>query len=115
MAVEKSLGRVKNISRGGMFIEVYDAPKLGAKFSGNLSLNVPLRVIGVVRRTVPHYGIGVSFIIPGQVDQRRFEALLIALAHGSDTTTAGAKPPHANPEGPLRCFAAAATGRHSGA
>ena len=107
-------GRVRNISREGMFIQLEEALDPGAKFSGNLSLNIPLRVIGVVRRTVPQYGIGVSFVIPEQVDKRRFEALLIALACGSDPTTAGANPPQTKPDEPLLCFAAAATRRHSG-
>jgi hypothetical protein len=101
-------GRVRNISRGGMFIEVDNPPEPGAKFSANLSLNVPLRVIGLVRRATPRYGIGVSFVIPEEADQRRFEALLVALAHGSDPTMAAAKPPEGNPDGPLRCFAAVA-------
>jgi len=101
-------GRVRNISRQGMFIEVDNPPQPGAKFSANLSLNVPLRVIGLVRRTTPRYGIGVSFLIPDQVDQRRFEALLVALAHGSDPAMAAAKPADANPDGPLRCFAVVA-------
>ncbi len=78
-----------------------------------LSLNVPLRVICVVRRIVPQYGIGVSFVIPEQVDKRRFEALLIALARGADPTKTGAKRPQAKPDEPLLCFAAAATRRHS--
>lgn len=102
-------GRVRNISREGMFIQLDEALEPGAKFSGNLSLNIPLRVIGLVRRTVPQYGIGVSFLIPEQVDKRRFEALLIALAQGSDPATTGATPPQAKPDEPPRCFAAAAT------
>ena len=106
-------GRVRNISRGGMFIEVANPPEPGAKFSANLSLNVPLRIIGLVRRTTPRYGIGVSFLIPDQADQRRFEALLVALAHGSDPATAAAKPAEGNPDGPLRCFAAVAGSRDS--
>jgi hypothetical protein len=106
-------GRVKNISREGMFIELDDVPEPGARFFGNLSLNAPLRVIGLVRRTVPQYGIGVSFVIPDQVDKRRFEALLIALAQGSGPATTGANTPQAKPDEPLRCFAAAATGHRS--
>src|SRR5260370_21617721 len=86
-------GRVRNISREGMFIELDDAPEPGAKFSGNLSLNVPLRVICVVPRIVPHYGIGVSFVIPDQVDKRRFEALLIALAPGAGPVKTRAQRP----------------------
>lgn len=107
-------GRVRNISREGMFIELDDAPEPGAKFSGSLSLNVPLGVVCVVRRAVPQYGIGVSFTIPQQVDRMRFEALLIALALGADPATTSAKPPQAKPDEPLLCFAAAATRRHMG-
>jgi hypothetical protein len=105
-------GRVRNISREGMFIELKEAPQPGAKFYANLSLNVPLRVLCLVRRTVPQYGIGVTFVIPKQVDKRRFEALLIALACGADPTATGAMAPQVKPE-PLLCFAAAATQRHS--
>jgi hypothetical protein len=107
-------GRVRNISREGMFIELDNVLEPGAEFSANLSLNVPLRVIGLVRRTVPQYGVGVSFVIPEQVDKSRFEALLIALAHGSDPATTGAKPQQAKPDEPLLCLAAAATRGHSG-
>ena len=106
-------GRVMNISREGMFIELDDALEPGAKFSGNLSLNVPLRVMCVVRRIVPQYGIGVSFVIPEQADKRRFEALLIALARGSDPAATGSNLPQAKPDEPLLCFAAAANERHS--
>ena len=108
-------GRVRNISREGMFIELDDAPEPGSTFSGNLSLNVPLRVICLVRRIVPQYGVGVSFAIPEVVDKRRFEALLIALARGADPATAGAKLPQVKPDEPLLCFAAAAIRRDSGA
>jgi PilZ domain len=104
-------GRVRNISREGMFIELADPPEPGAKFCANLSLNVPLRVICLVRRTVPQYGIGVSFIIPEHADKKRFEALLIALACGADPTATGTKAPQPKPDEPLLCFAAAATGR----
>ena len=101
-------GRVRNISRQGMFIEVDNPAERGAKFTANLSLNIPLRIIGVVRRTTPRYGVGVSFLIPEQADQWRFEALLVALAQGSDPTMAAAKPADAKPDGPLRCFAVVA-------
>ena len=101
-------GRVENISREGMFIELDDdVPEAGEQFTGNLSLNVPLRVIGLVRRTVPHYGIGVSFVIPEPADQRRFAALLVALAEGSDPQTTGAELPEAKPDEPLCCVASA--------
>jgi hypothetical protein len=107
-------GRVRNISREGMFIELDDAPEPGAEFCGSLSLNFPLRVICEVRRIVSQYGIGVSFVIPEEVDKRRFEALLIALARGADSTTTGAEPPQAKPDEPLLCSEAAATRGHSG-
>ena len=97
-------GRVENISREGMFIELDDVPEVGEQFTGNLSLNVPLRVIGRVRRTVPRYGIGVSFAIPEQADRRRFEALLIALAKGSEPETAGVQLPQTKADEPLRSY-----------
>ena len=106
-------GRVRNISREGMFIELEGAPEPGAKFCANLSLNVPLRVMCLVRRTVPQYGIGVTFVIPEHGDKRRFEALLIALACGADPTATGAKAPQVKADEPRLCFAAAATQRHS--
>lgn len=102
-------GRVKNISREGMFIELDDVLEPGTKFFGNLSLNVPLRIAGLVRRTVPRYGIGISFVIPEHADKRRFEALLIALARGSDPVATNANPPQTKPNEPLLCFAATAT------
>ena len=103
-----------NLSREGLFIQLENAPRLGEQFSGNLSLNLPLRITGLVRRNVPQYGIGVSFVIPEQVDRRRFEALLIALALGEDPTATSAEPPQPKPEEPLLCLAAVATRHHSG-
>ena len=97
-----------------MFIELVDTPEPDVKFCANLSLNVQFRVICLVRRSVPQYGIGVSFVVPKQVDKRRFEALLIALASGADPTATGAKVPQAKPDEPLLSFAAAATRGHSG-
>src|SRR5260370_41225760 len=101
-------GRVRNISRGGMFIEVANPPEPGAKFSANLSLNVPLRVIGLVRRTTPRYGIGVSFLIPEPAAQRGFSTLLVGLGDGSDPGMAAPKPAAVNPRRSLRLFAALA-------
>src|SRR5260370_34917843 len=53
-------GRVRNISRQGMFIELDNPPKPAAKFSANLSLNVPLEAIGLRHNSAPHSGLAVS-------------------------------------------------------
>lgn len=77
-------GRVGNISREGMFIQLDEAMEPGATFSGNLSLNIPLRVIGLVRRTVPQYG-------HGQRELRRAARRMPALANCSWTADAAAR------------------------
>lgn len=74
----KQYGRVTDISRGGMFIELSDPPCLGASFTAYLALNAPLRINCTVHRMVSSQGVGVAFSVhPG--DKRRFEALLLAL------------------------------------
>src|SRR5260370_7584859 len=55
-------GRVRNISRGGMFIEVANPPDPGPKFLANLSVNVPLRIIGLAPPPTPRSVIGFSFL-----------------------------------------------------
>ena len=40
---KKYWGRVRNISRHGLFIELPDLPVLNAEFSASLALNKPLR------------------------------------------------------------------------
>jgi hypothetical protein len=85
-------GRVCDISRYGMFIELPDPPELNTWFLGRLALNEPLRVNCVVQRIVPGRGVGVAIVIPEEEGQRRFDALLFALAQGSGPSAASAKP-----------------------
>ena len=85
-------GRVTNISRTGMFIEVADPPEFNVKFSAYLALDTPLRLDCIVRRAVPGRGIGVTLSVP-QEGKERFAALLLALAHGSKPTAASVSIP----------------------
>ncbi|MGH9689718.1 MAG: PilZ domain-containing protein [Candidatus Acidiferrales bacterium] len=88
----KRWGRVTNISRKGMFIEIADAPPLDSAFPMRLALNTPLRIDCVVRRMVPGRGIGVSISLPDQ-SRKRFEALLLALGAGADPAATSASAP----------------------
>jgi hypothetical protein len=80
----KIWGRVRNVSRHGMFIELPDLPVVNAAFPARLALNKPLGMECVVRRLVPGRGIGVTVTIPGREERRRYEALLAALSLGSE-------------------------------
>jgi hypothetical protein len=80
---QQSRGRVTDISRGGMFVEVADPPPLGASFIVRIALNVPLQLDCVVRRVVDDRGVGVSLSV-GERAKKRFEALLLALSVGED-------------------------------
>jgi PilZ domain len=98
----KQYGRVTDLSRGGMFIEIADPPCLGANFTTFLALNSPLRLTCTVHRVLASRGVGVSFSVQS-ADKKRFEALLLAL--GSDdvpivTGVSGAKRKSAPPAGP---------------
>ena len=86
-------GRTKNISRSGMFIEIPDPPDLGSHFFASLALHSPLRIECRVRRVVTGRGIGVSIAALGKEGRMRYEALLVALALGSDPIAAGAQCP----------------------
>ncbi len=95
-------GRVRNISRSGMFIELSDLPEVNARFFANLALNKPLRIECVVRRVVPGRGIGVSITMSGEEGRTRYEALLVALSLGSGPVAAGVElPPEDEPQRPL--------------
>jgi hypothetical protein len=88
-------GRVHDISRTGMFIEIADCPWVNACFSAHLALNAPLSVECVVRRVVPGQGIGVTITIPDRQAKKRFNALLRALRHEAMPATAKARIPQA--------------------
>ncbi len=92
----KIWGTVTDVSRGGMFIEMANAPCIGAHFTVHLALNEPLRLTCVVRRVVPDLGIGVALSVPEQ-SRKRFQALLLALSAGADPATTSVKIPHTEP------------------
>jgi hypothetical protein len=50
------LGRVRDISQSGMFIETADCLWLNASFTARLALDAPLPLECVVRRIEPHQG-----------------------------------------------------------
>ena len=74
-------GRVRDISRDGMFIEIAEWPWVNAHFSARLSLDTPLEMECVVRRIVAGQGIGVTVAFQSTEGEKRFDALLRALRH----------------------------------
>ena len=76
--------RVRDISAGGMEVELADPFWIGARFSAELEIGAPIRMTCEVRYVVPGHGMGVSLVIPEESERHRFEALLAQLA-GSDT------------------------------
>jgi hypothetical protein len=72
-------GQVRNISRGGLFIELEQPLPMNASFCAFLALDTPLQLNCKVRRVVPERGIGVTVSVPASVRQR-FDGLLLALA-----------------------------------
>lgn len=77
----KLWGRIRNLSRTGLFIELpAGVPIPTDSFHARLALHKPLRVECVVRRIVPGQGIGVSIEIPDRIAALRYAALLVALS-----------------------------------
>jgi hypothetical protein len=98
----KLWGRVRNISRTGMFIEVPMLDERSGQFAANLALNEPLRMECVVRRVVPGCGVGVSITISDEEARARYEALLVALSLGCGPAAAGVPlPAEQDPQRPL--------------
>ena len=102
----QSWGRVTNVSRNGLFVEMAEPPSLGSRFTTRLALNVPLELDCLVRRVVPGRGIGVALSVPAR-SKRRFEALLLALSASSDPAATAAAAPRREPPQPLEKAAAA--------
>jgi hypothetical protein len=92
----KVWGRITDVSKSGLFIEMAGAPEPGQHFSVSLALNVPLKLNCTVRRVVPGLGIGVSLSAP-ESSKKRFEALLLALSAGGDSAAAAAQAPRPEP------------------
>jgi hypothetical protein len=77
-------GRIRNVSRHGMFIELPELPVANAVFTANVALNKPLGLECVVRRIVPGRGIGVTVTPLNAEAQTRYKALLVALSASSE-------------------------------
>jgi PilZ domain len=98
----KLWGRVRDISRTGMFIELPMLDDRRGRFAANLALNEPLRMECVVRRVVSGCGVGVTITIPEEEGQGRYEALLVALSLGCGPAAASVHPPpERDPQRPL--------------
>jgi len=72
-------GRVRNISAGGMFVELDNPLWVGANFTARLSLDNPLRLDCGVRRVEPGRGMGLAFITPDRENQAQLANLLETL------------------------------------
>lgn len=103
-------GRVTNISRGGMFIEMSEPPRVGTRFTVRLALNTPLEVEGIVRRIAPERGIGAAIFVR-EKERKRFEALLLAIGEGADPAVTATKVPPPPRETPRAMIATAGSGR----
>lgn len=111
----KAWGRVTDVSRNGLFIEINEPLALGVNVSVHLALNLPLKLNGVVRRPVPGRGIGVGLSVPEE-SKKRFDALLKALSLDADPAATAAKARRDSPKPPARAalaVAAAAAARRT--
>lgn len=77
------LGRIRDISASGMFIESPDPLWVGAGFSARLKLDEPLRVNCFVKRIEPGLGMGVSVSLPEDSFRERYQSFLESLARSS--------------------------------
>jgi PilZ domain len=74
------IGRVRDLSREGMFIEMDEWPAIGRHFSARLNLGTPLPIQCVVQRIALCQGIGVTFTLAdGEDSRQRLNALLRVL------------------------------------
>lgn len=72
-------GRVRDISSGGMQVEIADPLWIGASFSARLALDTPLRLDCVVARVEPGRAMGIRFVVPDEADRGRLAGLLATL------------------------------------
>jgi hypothetical protein len=70
----------RDISASGMFIESEEPLWIGAGFSAQIGLELPLKVNCFVRRIEPGRGMGVTVSLPEASHQRRYQELLSALS-----------------------------------
>jgi hypothetical protein len=98
-------GRVRDLSREGMFIEIAEWPSTDLHFSACLTLATPLPVQCIVRRVALGQGIGVTFVLADDADSRqRLNALLRLLRRAGRPAALVASFPHMHE---LRCSASA--------
>jgi len=109
---QKKWGRVVDVSRSGLFIQMDEPLARGVRFTAYLALNVPLLLNCEVKRIVPGLGVGVAINVP-ESSKKRFEALLQALSFSSDPAVTAAKASFPNSPRPLARAAVAATGSGS--
>ncbi len=76
-------GNVRDISAGGMFVNLADPLWVGARFAARLVLDEPLRMECSVRRIEPGRGMGLTFAVPEGESKSRITSLLGALAGNS--------------------------------
>ena len=96
---QKKWGRVVDVSRSGLFIQMDEPPARGTRFSAHLALNVPLQLNCEVKRIVPGLGVGVAITVP-ETSKKRFEGLLLALSFSSDPAATAAKASFPEPPRP---------------
>ena len=76
------LGRARNVSSSGMYIELPDPLWIGAEFAARIVLKEPLVVDCHVKRVEPGQGMGVTVVPPGEESRRRYFQFLQDLAGG---------------------------------
>ena len=76
-------GHVRDISGGGMFVDLNDPLWIGARFAAQLVLDEPLRMDCSVRRVEAGRGMGLSFAVAEGDGKSRITSLLGALAGNS--------------------------------
>jgi hypothetical protein len=73
-------GAVRDISDGGMFVELTDPLWLGARFAARLTLKDAIVLECVVRRVDPGRGMAVSYVVEEDSGQLAIAALLQRLS-----------------------------------
>jgi hypothetical protein len=69
----------RDISPGGLFVELTPPLWVGATFSARLLLNPVLKLHGTVRRVEPGKGIAIAFDLPEESGKLQLEKLLETL------------------------------------
>jgi hypothetical protein len=111
---QKKWGRVVDVSRSGLFIEMDEPPARGTRFQAHLALNVALQLNCEVKRIVPGLGVGVGITVP-EASKKRFEALLQALSFSADPAATAAKASFPEPPRPAARAVARAAAAVAGA